>query len=238
MMIVTETKNKAIVFKDIDIHLSLDELLNGIRSKNTSRKIIETAELCLKKTENIIRPKAVARWLAINEINREKVSFTDHNNNSIILDPGFSSRFLKGAKSALFSVYTIGSKLEKESAKASAKGHCLESYIYDIIGLLSLEKTRVFINKTAENKARESGWGVGSFLSPGSVHGWELTDQHSLCSALPLNEIDVEIRDDAILIPFKSISCLIAIGPEYKKNRVGSTCDVCSGSEHCQMKQI
>ncbi len=79
---------------------------------------------------------------------------------------------------------------------------------------------------------------MSPFLSPGSIHGWELEDQQKLCSILPLNEIDVQILDDSVLIPFKSLSCLIGIGAGYKANLVGTTCQVCSKNNDCQMKQL
>ncbi len=80
--------------------------------------------------------------------------------------------------------------------------------------------------------------GVSPFLSPGSVHGWELEEQSKLCSLLPIERINVIIKNDTVLFPLKSITALIGIGPGYDSNKVGSTCDVCSKKNKCEMKQL
>ncbi|MCP4342621.1 MAG: hypothetical protein GY799_28005 [Desulfobulbaceae bacterium] len=121
---------------------------------------------------------------------------------------------------------------------ASQKGDHLEGYFFDLIGLIVLDKVNTEIKDTAEKKAIEYGLGVSPFLSPGSVHGWELGEQKKLCSFLPLKAIDVSIRDDAILSPFKSISSLIGIGKNYKSAKVGTTCQVCSKKNECEMKHV
>jgi len=252
-----------LIIKNIDIHLSTEEILESLCNnpqktggkKNTKKikhqqknikgdflaanivnKMSDIVELCLKKSRKCIRSKLVARWFEIKEIKDEKVYFFGLNKKSLVLDLGFSSKFLKESNTAFFSVYTIGGELEAKEAKASLKGDYLESYIYDIIGLLYLKKIGTFVNEIVEKKAHDLGWGVGPFLSPGSVHGWELSGQNLLCSALPINEIDVHINEYSVLIPHKSLSCLIAIGSKYQKKKVGSTCDHCVSKELCQMK--
>ena len=252
-----------LIIKNIDINLSTDEILESLCNnphktgdkKNTKKiqhhqtnvkgdffvanidnKISDIIELCLNKTRTCIRAKLLARWFDIKEVKNEKVYFIDLNKKLIVLDLGFSSKFLKEANTALFSVYTIGDELEANAAKASLEGDFLKSYIYDIIGLLYLKKIGTYVNEIVEKKAHDIGWGVGPFLSPGSVHGWELSGQNLLCSALPINEIDVEINEYSVLIPQKSLSCLIAIGSQYQNKKVGSTCDHCTSKELCQMK--
>jgi hypothetical protein len=57
-----------------------------------------------------------------------------------------------------------------------------------------------------------------------------------LCSLLSLEKINVNIREDAILSLFKTVSCLIGLGPGYDTDKVGSICQVCSKNHDCQMK--
>jgi hypothetical protein len=134
--------------------------------------------------------------------------------------------------------YSAGSAIEEETQKSSENEELLIAFFLDLIGLLVLEKTGDIVKKIAEQQAADLGWGVSPFLSPGSIHGWELEDQLNLCSLLPLNEIGLQVRNDAVLVPFKSLSCLIGIGAGYKTTYVGTTCQVCSKSDDCQMKQL
>lgn len=43
-----------------------------------------------------------------------------------------------------------------------------------------------------------------------------------------MDRIGVKSEGNAILMPYKSLSCLIGIRPEFKEKTVGSPCDVCS----------
>jgi len=121
--------------------------------------------------------------------------------------------------------------------KASSKKDLLEAYLIDLLGLIVLEKTGHVIKRIAEKQAQKSGCGVSPFMSPGSVHGWELEEQVNLCTLLPLEKISVKIREDGVLSPFKTISCLIGLGQGYDAVQVGSTCQICSKNHDCQMKK-
>ncbi|SHO52042.1 hypothetical protein [Desulfopila aestuarii] len=98
-------------------------------------------------------------------------------------------------------------------------------------------RTGHIIKEIAEKTAEESGRKVSPFLSPGSVHGWELEEQFTLCSLLPLQSIGVALSSNGILIPFKSLSCMIGIGTGYSSSQVGTTCQVCSRNARCEMQQ-
>ncbi|NOR23397.1 MAG: hypothetical protein GQ542_03230 [Desulforhopalus sp.] len=86
--------------------------------------------------------------------------------------------------------------------KPTGEGRVLDGYLYDIIGLVVLDKMRQSINKVAESRCRELGWGVSPFLSAGSVHGREFKEQATLCTILPLNTIEVAIQESGVLLPF------------------------------------
>jgi hypothetical protein len=154
------------------------------------------------------------------------------------IDFGHSIEFLSAASHVFVSVYTAGDALEQASKAVAQTGDSLAAFFLDLIGLLVLEKAGNQMKHIAEEKAAERGWGVSPFLSPGSVHGWELEGQIPLCTLLPLEQINVRIQENAILFPFKSISCLIGLGPGYAAAKVGTTCQVCSKNQNCPMKQV
>ena len=148
---------------------------------------------------------------------------------------GFSSKFMKEASRALIGVYTVGIALEEAAAEASREGQMLDGYLYDVVGLAVLDELKKIVNTIAEDYCQKLNWGVSPFLSPGSVHGWELEDQGVLCSMLPLEMTDVALQESKILLPFKSISFLIGIGQGYHVTEVGTTCEVCSKRDNCEM---
>jgi hypothetical protein len=232
-------ENDSQVLSSIPIDLTFADLAKRIPASPNSGKLLKTAEHTFEKVQGIWHPRAVLRWLPVARVFETWVSLVlPEEEGRANLAMGFSSRFLQPAKMVVISVYTAGSELEREAKKASSERRHLDAYLYELIGLTVLEKTGEYVNKIVETRAAELGWKVGPFLSPGSVHGWDLIDQTVLCSLLPLQEIDVQVGKNGVLRPFNTVSCLIGIGPGYTAGTVSSTCQICSNNERCEMKKI
>ncbi len=233
-----------VVLSQLSVDVSFQDLVKEIKTSGNRPDMLETAKKTLSRAQNIWKPAAVYCWVEFQQTQTNNLGRIIQKGSGINgcgfvdIDFGYSIKFLTPASHALVSVYTAGQALEEESKKASQKGDLLEAFFLDLIGLVVLAKAGNRIKQIAQKKAAELGWGVSPFLSPGSVHGWELEEQINLCSLLPLEKIDVKIRDDAVLSPFKTISCLIGLGPGYDATRVGTTCQVCSKNHDCQMKQV
>lgn len=208
------------ILTSLSIGIDFPELEGKIQTGTKRPDILATAKKTLHRVNSIWDPAIVYRWLPIEQSDTTPgQSLIRCNNGPVTLDLGYSSVFVKKVGYALIAVYTAGGKLEEETQKATDDEEFLVAFLLDLIGLLVLKKIGNIVNKIAE-----LGWGVSPFLSPGSIHGWELEDQLKLCPLLPLNKIGVQLRDDAVLTPFKSLSCLIGIGAEYKSCLVGTTC--------------
>ena len=226
------------ILSQLDIQLDFDELAKKIQTSTTRPDLLATARETLHRVNNMWNPAVVYRWLPLEESQAEPEKIALSSDKPVTFDLGYSSIFVKEASYVLVAAYSAGDEIEKEAQKASDNEELLAAYFLDLIGLLVLEKTGNIVMQIAERQAAELGWGVSPFLSPGSVHGWELEDQSKLCSLLPLGEIGVQIQNDTVLTPFKSLSCLIGIGAGYEATQVGTTCQVCSKNDTCQMKQI
>ena len=226
------------VLTDLAITISPDELTGKIKAGASKQNIVNAAHSLLAKIDNSWNPALVYRWLPIQRGETTPKNYTlDDCGASTSLIMGHSSSFIDKSEYALVACYTAGNAIEKETQKATTNQHFLDGYLLDIIDLLVLEKTGNIITDMAEQKSKELGWGVSPFLSPGSVHGWELEEQLKLAPLLPLEKIGVNIRPDAVLEPFKSLTCLIGIGTDYTAKQVGTTCQVCSKNATCQMRQ-
>ncbi|MCK5311878.1 MAG: hypothetical protein KAJ62_07205 [Desulfobacteraceae bacterium] len=232
------TDKKLHVLSHIKVDVTSQDLAQKIQTSGNSPGIFKIAEKTVDKVKGIWKPMAIYQWFEFETIGKDNSGrITQSSGSHVDFDFGHSFHLLQHARHALISVYTAGPELEKESNNASSKGNLLEAYFLDLIGLIVLEKVGKTIKKTAEKHAEDLGWGVSPFLSPGSVHGWDLKEQIKLCSLLPLEKINVKIREDAVLSPFKTISCLIGSGPGYDAVQVGTTCQVCSKNHECPMKQ-
>ena len=225
------------IFDTLEIKIFPEDLAAGIKTSSNREKMLEMASDVLEKVQGNWRPRAVIRWLGVEQVTKDMVMLRPFDGGEVAgLTLGFAGRFMKTARYGLVGVFTAGNELERESNLASKKKRFMDAYLYDLIGLAVLEKTRQQINKVVEAKAREMNWGIGPFLSPGSVHGWDLDDQDNLCNFVPMDRIGVKSRGNGILIPFKSLSCLIGIGPEFEAKTVGAPCDICSKKDQCEMR--
>jgi hypothetical protein len=226
------------VFSNLKVNVTFQDLEQKIKTSGNNPEILKTAKKILNKAKSVWKPRAAYRWYEFENTGKDNLGSIIQNSGSRLnFDFGYSSKFLIHARHVLISVYTIGQEIEQESMSASSKGDLLEAYFLDFIGLIVLGKVEQTVKEIAEKQARDLGWGVSPFLSPGSIHGWEFEEQVKLCSLLPLENINVKIRDDAVLSPFKTVSCLIGLGPGYDAVQVGTTCQVCSKNHECQMKQ-
>jgi len=225
------------ILTDLNIEVDPEELIERIRTgTKKSDTLLATARDTLKKINNIWNPGITYRWFPFTQSETEPGKSTVQSSPPVILDLGHSANFVKAASHVLVAAYSAGNEIEEATRKTSGNQTPLISFLHDLIGLLVLEKTGKIINTLAEQKASELGWGVSPFLSPGSVHGWKLEEQVKICSLLPLSKINISIGDDAVLSPFKSLSCMIGIGTGYTSTRVGTTCQVCSKNNDCEMK--
>ena len=227
------------VLSSITMNINFKDIALKIKTSNNNSEILNIARKVFNKAKNIWRPMAVYQWFEFENIGRDnRGRIIQSSICHVDFDFGYSFQFVSPARYALVSVYTAGQELELESKQASSNGDILQAYFLDIIGLAVLDQVEQTIKNIAEKQAVNQKMGVSPFLSPGSVHGWKLEEQIKLCSLLPLEKINVTVQNDAVLLPFKTVSCLIGLGPGYNNTKVGSTCQVCSKNHDCQMKQI
>jgi hypothetical protein len=207
-----------------EIHF--EDFLRKTAPPDKKRKFQKPAEKVFKHAREIWRPRGLLRQLSLDGIQDGAVTISSSEKSGLTLATGFSSRFLTPACKVMLGVYTIGDKVRQAGIKAASEQCHLESYLYDLAGLTVLEQTGNAVNRIVEKIAAKKKWGVGPFLSPGSVHGWDLAEQKKLCSLLPLHEIGVTVTDSAVLTPFHSVSFIIGMGEGYTSKTVGSTCMV------------
>lgn len=203
----------------------------------TRPAILQAAEPVFEKNQGIWQPAMVCQWVEFTPGNLDDTGYILRPGSlPLQLQVGYSKKFLVHARHALIAVYTAGPELDAAAARASREGLFLDAHFLDLLGLLILEKTEGLVKQYAEKKACDEGWGVSPFLSPGSVHGWELEEQSKLAGLLPIEEIGVILSNNGVFSPFKTISCLIGIGPDYEQDQVGTTCRVCSKRDTCQLR--
>lgn len=223
------------VLNNIKIDFSIDELLNFLqKDKKITYAVKKEAIKAFSKASKLCTPAIVYKLMQVEKITNTNLKVKGSNpRTEYVLNIGPNVNLLKPAQMIFVFLYTIGGAIDKESDKENKAGNYIQSYLLDSAGVLMLGKTGDIVNKIVEKEAAQRSWGVGGILSPGSLKGWSLLGQKQITEILDPGLIGAEINEAAVLKPFKSVTSIIGIGPEFPDNKVGAMCQYCSNADIC-----
>ena len=180
------------------------------------------------------QPAAIIQWVEVDAIEGEMVRLASPDKaRTVDLHIGPRADLLANAKKALVSVATIGPELDEQVKALNRSRELLLAYFMDSVGVVALAEVGRAVRHVAEKEAAARAWGVSPSLGPGSLEGWPLSGQADLCSFVSLRTIGLHLNDSGVILPYKSASGLIGIGPDYKTQKVGSVCQYCLHADSC-----
>lgn len=145
--------------------------------------------------------------------------------NKVMLHPHRKiTGYMKDAEKIAVFISTAGDGFTRFTEKYNKEGEYLKSYIVDIFGSFIAEKTIDYIQKNLENEMQDFGLHISNRYSPGYCN-WEVKDQKQLFDLLPDNECNILLTDSCLMLPIKSVSGIIGIGPDIKKKSYA--CEIC-----------
>jgi hypothetical protein len=136
------------------------------------------------------------------------------------------------AKELAIVVCTIGPKLEKQVTDYSKSGETLRGMILDGIGSTAVDMLAPEVCKIIASEASSRGYQTSSPVSPGWP-GLPLTEQWNLFELVNTQEIGVSLTSSGIMVPRKSVSMVIGIGPKMTTWTRAEVCARCSLRETC-----
>jgi hypothetical protein len=226
------------VLQEIAVELAAEEIIPNGSQRRIQPALLRDAEEAIALGRTLWQPTAVYDWFDIQAVDKEHVRLSSENSirpfrQSAVLHLGPKADLLAGAEQVLVSVVTIGPALEQRVHELQARGENLKAYMLDSAGVVALGAAGEAVRCVVEEAAAARGWGVSPSLSPGSLVGWSLRGQRDLCALLPLGQIGVLLNEHCVLIPQKSASSLIGLGPGYDSAHVGSVCEYCALQDTC-----
>jgi hypothetical protein len=226
------------ILRDIPIHLNPEEILASPGRRQVQPDLLSQAEQAIALGQTLWQPVAIYDWFDVQRVDGEHVYLsgedTLHTSQpSAVLQVGPKADLLDHARRVLVSVITIGPALEQRVQELQAAREGLQSYLLDSAGVVALGSVGEALRCLVEEAAADLGWGVSPSLSPGSLVGWPLRGQRELCALLPIEEIGVQLTNHYVLVPSKSVSGLVGLGPGYESGRVGSVCKYCALQNTC-----
>jgi hypothetical protein len=144
----------------------------------------------------------------------------------LVLKSGVLATLLDRCEYVSIFVTTIGDYLEDIAAQLSESGLVLQSTVLDAIGSGVVEKLAArFQEKLQEQVAQEGMVGSRRF-SPGYCD-WDVSQQAILFEALGNDTAGVELTENMLMMPRKSVSGIIGIGKSGKDVEKYNPCVTC-----------
>ncbi len=221
------------LFTLTDVQLSLDvaHVLEGqgIPPSHASPPLVATAEAVLNEAQTLFAPVALYTILPVRNFEHRQ----------IVLGGGatFSGplvvRALAGAAEVAAAVCSIGPALDERVSALFATGDPIRALALDGAGTAAVRQLAAMVGIRICDAATARGWSVGMRASPGQ-EGWPIQQQRVLFGLVPGEKIGVQLTSSCLMLPRKSVSFVIGLGPDLGADAV--PCDFCSKRERCQWR--
>ena len=224
------------ILEGINMRLEPAPLAKAINQGRHNARLEKSVAACLESAASHIKPKAIYDYFEVEQAGEGRVVVRARDGRPVELNVGPRADLLSSASMVQVGVDTIGPDLEKEISRLNRTGDMYTGYVLDCVGVALLAEVGNALDRAAEKEAALRHWGVGHRLAPGSLTGWEMTDQPVLAGILDLDQIGVVVNTSGVLVPHKSAISLIGMGPGYTSGKVARVCRFCLRAKECWIK--
>lgn len=144
-----------------------------------------------------------------------------------------ASLVLPAARELALVVATIGLALEEKVSEYASRKAILKALILDGIGSAALDTLTLEALHIISGNIAPRDFKASSPLSPG-MPGIPLSDQRHLFDLVPVEEIGVRLNASQLMIPQKSVSMIIGLGPDMPTWTLAEVCARCSLKNTCR----
>lgn len=186
---------------------------------------MDVFEEILRAGESIIQAKGGFRVLDTLLLQKEALILE---NEVFNIGPIIAKQLHKSQKMLVFAC-TAGPGIQDAYDMQLKAGDPLKAFLIDTLGSVAVEKAMDKMHHEIECHFLKHVLHCSNRYSPGYC-GWSVSEQHKLWRFLPENFCGIRLTESALMLPIKSISGLIGLGTEVK--RQAYTCSICT-HEHC-----
>lgn len=217
-----------------ELEIDADAVLRGqgadpeiIRSRKPI--LVQVAEEALAEGRLLLKPEVAYTRLAIQGIEHEKVWLAGGG----ALSGKAVARQLAQAEDVFVAACTIGTDLE-EYASQMIRNDFVRGLALDGVGSAAVEALANWACRNFEEEAAAAGLQTTIPLNPGMI-GWPVEiGQAEIFGVLVEPEMSVSLTDSFIMIPRKSLSLVVGVGPSVRTE--GTVCDNCGLRDTCRYR--
>lgn len=144
----------------------------------------------------------------------------------IVFESEVIARLLRQCRRVAVLLVTIGIHLEEMTSKLAEDGLILQASVLDAIGSDAVEKVADFVQNRIEEAAHAEGFVISRRFSPGYCD-WDISQQRAVFRAVTGDSAGVHLTDRCLMIPQKSISGIIGLGPSEGNVEDYNPCKTC-----------
>lgn len=227
----SKTKQFSLKLDDLNITISRLIKLLGYNKSNVPVQVSESINSILDYIRKGMTVKSGYKRFDANFIRVNHSCFTV---DDVTFNCGkIIAKYLMNSESLIFLVASIGDIYEKLFTSFKTKNDYLEMYLVDKIASEVVEAAADKLEKLIGESLLAENLLITNRYSPGYC-GWNVSEQKKLFSFLPNDFCGVTLTESAMMTPIKSISAVIGIGKNTK--RQDYNCSICD-DEFCYKRK-
>ena len=223
------------IIREAQLDLKLNHILRrqGIRGRSSRPEMVAITKELLEEMKELplLKPVFAYHVYPISEIRDDQV----HLKNGAIISGKLIPSVLSKSEEFATVVCTIGPQLENRRAEYFKEGEALRGLLLDGIGTAAIDTLTVQACKSLRQEALSRGNQVSSPLSPG-MPGFPILEQQSLLELASAVKIGVSLTSTGVMIPNKSTSAVLGIGPDMPAWTPAEACAQCSLNNTCRYR--
>ena len=199
------------VVDQTDIGIDTQQVLHNIGYSINSEPPTRISSLVDQYSENaidLVEPLYSFAMRDIVSVRRPRVFIED----SVIFESAVISQLLEQCEKVAVFVLTIGNQLEEVVCQLAEDGLVLQATVLDAIGSIAAEKLADLVQDRVSEMASAQGLYTSYRFSPGYCD-WGVEQQKMVFRAMNGDSADVRLTEECMMLPQKSISGIIGIGP-------------------------
>jgi len=224
------------VIRNIPLSLKTAEVLRrqGLRKRTKVRpeiRLLIRELLARVKQSRLLEPAVAYEYYTVKSMAGSQITLEC---NKAIHGPLIPAIFPEAKELAVILI-TIGPKLEKQVTDYSKNSAALQGMILDGIDSTAVDMLVMEVLRRLASEVSSRGYEISSPVNPG-MPGFPLTEQWNLLGLVNSYEIGVSLTSSGVLVPRKSASMVMGIGPKMTRWTQAEVCVRCNLRETCHYK--
>ena len=143
-------------------------------------------------------------------------------------------RQLRGSEAYALFICTAGLAFEQFQQQLKRENDMVRVFIADALGSVIAEHCADRMEEALQESIDKLGWHHTNRFSPGYC-GWHVSQQQLLFPLFEGNTCGVRLTDSSLMMPIKSVSGIIGIGPDVR--HLDYSCGLCDFTQ-CYKRRL